>query len=85
MRPIKHGSRNGATAHRKRGEDPCRECREAAAAAMRKYRENPKYRNRERQGLRAAVFARSDLVQAHKDEYDALYAKHLARIRGVEL
>lgn len=41
--PIDHGSPGGATAHRRRGEDPCRPClrAEAADTARRKARRTP--------------------------------------------
>lgn len=38
LKPIEHGSHNGARMHRKRGEDPCDACRISHAAASAEYR-----------------------------------------------
>lgn len=38
LKPIEHGSYNGSRMHRKRGEEPCDDCRIAHAAASAEYR-----------------------------------------------
>jgi hypothetical protein len=52
------------------------------AAAMREYRKDPKFTERQRQLNRARGRALAELARSHRDEYLALYAEELARERG---
>lgn len=64
------GSYAGFQAHKKRGEDPCPECRDARRVYMAAYRKKtPKARERDRKYSLATSRARERLIKAHRAEF----------------
>lgn len=80
---AEHGTYARAMEHQKAREVKCGPCREAAAAYMREFRKNPTNRKRAKEMSKATSRALNDLSRMHKADYEALYADHLGKIRGL--
>lgn len=75
-----HGTTGAYQRHRKRGEEPCDDCRAAQATYMRELRRNPNVREADRAQAKAYKAAESRLRERHRAEFDALYAEELAAV-----
>jgi len=68
---INHGTRSGYYAHRRMGNPPCDDCREAINEYVREYRaKNGLARNRAGEKIRRKALAA--LRDRHRDEYEDL-------------
>lgn len=73
MASINHGTRGGYYAHKRLGQTPCEDCREAINDYVREYRARTgNQRNREREKIRRKAL--STLRDRHREEYDELVA-----------
>lgn len=77
------GTPGGAQAHRKLGEKPCTECREAAAEYMRAYRAlNPHTIRQQTRKNKVRQRALVRLAEEHPTEFRALLAEEKAKERA---
>lgn len=74
MAEIKHGTRGGYYAHRRRGERPCEECRAAINEYVKEYRER-KGTSRNRLMEAARREATNEVRDNHRDEYEEIYRR----------
>jgi len=71
---IKHGTRGGYYAHRRRRESPCTECRAAINEYVKEYRERKgTTRNRRMETARRA--AMNEVRDNHRAEYEEIYQR----------
>ena len=74
MKEIIHGTRGGYYTHRRRGERPCQECRDAINEYVKEYRErNGISRNRALENARRAAV--NEVRDNHRDEYEEIYKR----------
>lgn len=67
---IQHGTYAGAQAHRRRGEQPCQECRDAHAAYQRSYRDSTASRD-----VRRNRYARNYVLRTLREQDPYLYRR----------
>lgn len=71
---IKHGTRGGYYAHRRRRQNPCAECRAAINEYVKEYRERKgTKRNRRMETARRA--AMNEVRDNHRSEYEEIYQR----------
>ena len=74
MAEIKHGTRGGYYAHRRRGDRPCKKCRAAINEYVKEYRERKGVtRNRLMEAARRE--AMNEIRDNHRAEYEKVYAR----------
>ena len=81
MNEIKHGTRGGYYAHRRRGEKPCVECRSEINEYVKEYRDR-KGVTRMRLMEAARRQAMNEVRDNHRDEYEEIYDR-IKKERGL--
>lgn len=77
----RHGTYSGYGQHKRDKETPCGPCRAANTEYTRTLRKDPIQRIKSRQVSKAGSRAAWRLVDAHREEYERLYAEELAATR----